>query len=73
MDEGRYASISEMAAAERIERGYLGKVLQMTLLPPAVVEAILEGRQGREVGLPVLLAETPTNWRDLARSRQHTD
>jgi hypothetical protein len=24
LDEGRYASISEMAAAERIERGYLG-------------------------------------------------
>ncbi len=23
LDEGRYASISEMAAAERIERGYL--------------------------------------------------
>ena len=40
LDEGRYASISEMAAAEKIERGYLGKVLQLTLLPPAVVEAI---------------------------------
>lgn len=24
LDEGRYASISEMAEAERIERGYLG-------------------------------------------------
>jgi hypothetical protein len=32
LDEGRYASITEMAAAERIERGFLGKMLQLTLL-----------------------------------------
>ena len=31
LDEGRYASISEMAAAERIERGYLGSLLRLTL------------------------------------------
>lgn len=47
LDEGRYATISEMAAAEKIERGYLGKVLRLTLLPPWVVEAVVEGRQGR--------------------------
>src|SRR5918993_5475460 len=45
LDEGRYASISEMAAAERIERGYLGRVLQLTLLAPDIVDAILDGRQ----------------------------
>ncbi|WP_255569471.1 hypothetical protein [Roseomonas alba] len=27
LDEGRYASITEMAAAERVERGYLGTLL----------------------------------------------
>lgn len=32
LDEGRYALISEMAAAERIERGYLGTLLRLTLL-----------------------------------------
>ena len=45
LDEGRYASISEMAAAEQIDRGYLGRVLQLTLLAPDLVEAILDGRQ----------------------------
>ena len=29
LDEGRYASITEMATAERIERGYLGSLLQL--------------------------------------------
>ena len=48
LDEGRYASISEMAAAERIERGYLGSLLRLTLLAPDIVEAILDGlRAGR--------------------------
>src|SRR3712207_3597020 len=45
LDEGRYASISEMAAAERIERGYLGTLLRLTLPAPDLVEAILDGRQ----------------------------
>ena len=30
LDEGRYASISEMATAEKIERGYLGTLLRLT-------------------------------------------
>ena len=57
LDEGRYGSISEMAAAEKIERGYLGKVLQLTLLAPSVVQAIFDGRQGEEVSLPELFRQ----------------
>ena len=34
-----------MAAAERIERGYLGSLLRLTLLAPDIVDAILDGRQ----------------------------
>ena len=62
LDEGRYGSISEMAVAEKIERGYLGKVLQLTLLAPAVVEAIGDGRQDQDVSLPGLLGEVPAIW-----------
>jgi hypothetical protein len=47
LDEGRYASISEMAVAERIERGYLGSLLRLTLLAPEIVEAILDGQQAK--------------------------
>jgi hypothetical protein len=38
LDEGRYASISEMAAAKKIERGYLCSLLRLTLLAPELVE-----------------------------------
>jgi hypothetical protein len=44
LDEGCYGSISEMAAAEQIEGGYLGSLLRLTLLAPDLVEAIVDGR-----------------------------
>ncbi len=39
LNEGRYASISEMSEGERIDRGYLGTLLRLTLLAPDIVEA----------------------------------
>lgn len=62
MDEGRYASISEMAAAERIDRGYLGRILQLTLLAPDLVEAILDGREPANLALPALQAGVSVLW-----------
>lgn len=62
LDEGRYASISEMAAAERIERGYLGSLLRLTLLAPDLIEAILDGRQPQEMTLPGMLNPLPMAW-----------
>jgi hypothetical protein len=62
LDEGRYASISEMAAAERIERGYLGSLLRLTLLAPDIVEAILNGRQPLELGRPAMIEPLPAGW-----------
>jgi hypothetical protein len=62
LDEGRYASISEMAAGERIERGYLGTLLRLTLLAPDLVEAILDGRQLVGLGLPRLLEPFALEW-----------
>ncbi|WP_043342236.1 hypothetical protein [Belnapia moabensis] len=62
LDEGRYASISEMAEAERIERGYLGTLLRLTLLAPGIVEAILNGRPPESLDLPRLLEPFPMDW-----------
>ena len=62
LDERRYASISEMAVVEKLDRGYLGRLLQLTLLAPAVVQAIMDGRQPIGVTLPVLLEPFPVEW-----------
>jgi hypothetical protein len=61
LDEGGYASITEMAAAEKIERGYLGSLLRLTLLAPPIVEAVLDGHNDG-VALPGLLERFPGNW-----------
>ncbi len=46
-DDGRYGSVTELAAGEKLDRGYLGKIPGLTLLAPDIVEAIL-GRRQRE-------------------------
>ncbi|MEI6160911.1 MAG: hypothetical protein WCP77_13820 [Roseococcus sp.] len=55
LDAGRYGSISEMATGERIDRGYLGSLLRLTLLAPDIVEVILNGKQEGPVTLPALM------------------
>ena len=69
LDEGRYSSISEMATAEKIERGYLGTLLRLTLLAPDIVETILDGRQSPELGLPRLMEPIPADWLEQRRPR----
>ena len=67
LDEGRSASISEMAATERIDRGYLDRVLQLTVLAPDIVEAILDGWPPADRGLPALMEPFPA---DCSEQRQ---
>ena len=62
LDEGHYTSISEMAAAERIERGYLGSLLRLTLLAPNIVEALLDDKPMNSPALPRLLTPFPVIW-----------
>ena len=69
LEDRRYASISEMAKAEGVERGYVGSLLRLTLLPPPMVEAILDGRQPEEVTLPGLLEGVPVGWGEQQCSR----
>ncbi|WP_270935899.1 hypothetical protein [Falsiroseomonas oryzae] len=64
LDEGRYASITEMPKGENINRGYLGRLLQLTTLAPDLVEDILNGRQGPSVTLPRLFGQFPERWRE---------
>ena len=64
LEDGRYASISEMAKAEGVERGYVGSLLRLTLLAPEMVEAILAGRQPQAVTLPALIDGVPVGWEE---------
>ena len=59
LDQGRHASLTELAAAEKVDRSFLGKLLSLTLLAPDLVETILEG-------LPTLLRPFPASWHEQA-------
>ncbi len=59
---GECGSITELAAAEKIDRSYLCRVLRLTLLAPETVEAILDGRQAVAVTLPGLMKGFPVEW-----------
>jgi len=62
LDGRHYSSISEMAQAERIDRGYLGKILRLALLAPDLVEGIMEGRAPGSAALSELMGPHPIAW-----------
>jgi hypothetical protein len=62
MESGRFASVTELAEAEKINQSYLCRVLRLTLLAPDIVEAILDGRQPASLQLDALLKPFPTEW-----------
>jgi hypothetical protein len=64
LENGEYATIREIAAAEKINETYVGRVLRLTLLAPAVVEAIVNGRQPVGLQLDGLMRRFPVGWRE---------
>jgi hypothetical protein len=46
LEAGRYATIKEIAKAEKINPSYVSRVLRLTLLAPDLVEALVHGQQG---------------------------
>lgn len=60
-ESGRYANLTELAAAEKITLPYLARVLQLAQLVPDMVEMILDGRQPAELTLRDL-GEVPVDW-----------
>lgn len=62
LESGEFSTIQELAASERINASYLGRLLRLTLLAPTIVEAILDGRQLPGLQLDVLMSSFPVAW-----------
>jgi hypothetical protein len=62
LEEGRFGSLGDLAAAEKVDRSHLARLLRLTLLAPDVVEMILEGRHSAEVTLAALREGAPAEW-----------
>ena len=68
MEAGRYGTIDELAAAEKINSSYVSRLLRLTLLAPDIVDAILDGRQPEGMILPGLMEPFPVEWDRQRRS-----
>ena len=63
LESGRFATITELAAAENINASYVSRILRLALLAPEIVEAILDGRQPDGMTLPGLMQPLLEDWR----------
>jgi hypothetical protein len=72
LDEGVYATISEIGDAENISKSYVSRILRLALLAPDMVDAILEGKTDQMLLLEQLERPLPAVWeeqRELIRER----
>ena len=66
LEGGRFGTIDELAAAEKINSSYVSRLLRPTLLAPDIVEAILDGRQPEGMTLPGLLKGVEVMWQQCS-------
>lgn len=62
LESGEAATLAELADRDGIAVSYVTRLLRLTLLAPAIVEAILDGRQGSDVTLARLMEPFPLEW-----------
>ena len=62
LETGKYATIREIARAEKINPSNVSRVFRLTLLAPATVEAILDGRPSAVPTLAEAMGVFPVEW-----------
>jgi hypothetical protein len=64
LEEGRSRSITEIAEAEKIDRSFVSRPLNLSLLASDIQEAILEGRRPKGMQLEELTRAMPGAWEE---------
>lgn len=63
LTDGTYATIEDLAPAEKINPSYVSRVLRLAYLSPKVVQAILDGKHPAWLTMKDLMAPFPVDWR----------
>jgi hypothetical protein len=66
LESGRYASIDALAARMGVDSSYVGRHLNLTLLAPDIVEAVLTGQEPDGLTLERLY-RLPAGWEEQRR------
>ncbi len=67
---GRFHSIGELAETIDVDRAYIGRLLNLTLLAPDIIASILDGSEPSGLSLERLTRNTPLSWEE---QRRHFD
>ena len=67
LEIGVHATVEEIAAVEKVNSSYVGRVLRLSLLAPDIVEMIVDGRQSASLQLDRLLRPFPIGWEQQTR------
>jgi hypothetical protein len=67
LESGAYASVTELAEAEKINQSYLSRILRLSLLAPDIVEGALNGTLSSEFMLERAVKPLPVGWEDQRR------
>jgi hypothetical protein len=62
IESGQAKSITDLAEQEGVADAYVCRLLPLTCLAPDIVEAILDGRQPKELRLAEVLGNAPFVW-----------
>lgn len=63
LETAQVRSMPALARREGVDMSYAKKVIRLAFLPPATIEAILEGKQGDDISLARLMRDdVPLQW-----------
>jgi hypothetical protein len=65
--EGKFTSIEDLSATEKINPSYVSRVLRLAFLSPKVVQAIMDGKQPAWLTMKDLLRPHPNDWSEQER------
>ena len=64
IESGQAKSITDLAEQEGVTDAYVCRLLPLTCLAPDIVEAILDGRQPKGLGLAEMLGSVASAWNE---------
>jgi hypothetical protein len=67
LESGQFESLEDLANANKVDRSYAGRILQLALLAPDIVESILAGEAFADISLRNFRKGIPLSWDEQRR------